>query len=314
MEETSSVKLGTACFRLGDALEELRACPDQHYRLAISSPPYNLRKPYERDRNMTVSEYRDWQSEIISELSKKITSDGSICWQVGSYVRDGELIPLDMLFFDIFSGLGWKLRNRIIWRFNFGHNSSRRFSGRYETLLWFTQSVNYKFNLDPVRVPQLYPGKRHSKRKHGKAGAPSGNPQGKNPSDYWEFSAAVDFMQNPVWDIPNVKANHPEQSSHPCQFPIELAERCVLAMTEIGDHVIDPFVGTGSSVLAAIKHGRHGLGIDKEEVFVELANSRAEMLSRGELSMRPLGKSVRRPRLGEKVAQVPDEWREKVRG
>jgi DNA modification methylase len=232
-----------------------------------------------------------------------------LCWQVGNHVKDGVLTPLDIPFYRIFSDRGFILRNRIIWRFNFGRNTDRRFSGRYETVLWFTRGENYKFNLDPVRVPQIYPGKRHSKSKGAVAGRPSGNPKGKNPSDYWEFSAERDFLDNPVWDIPNVKAGHPEKTEHPCQFPIELAERCILAMTDPGDFVLDPFVGTGSTLIAAAKHGRCGVGFEKEASFALMANNRIEAVCNGLLPMRPSGMPVRRPKENEKVSRIPDEWR-----
>jgi DNA modification methylase len=156
-------------------------------------------------------------------------------------------------------------------------------------------------------VPQLYPGKRHPERK-GKDKKPSGNPLGKNPSDYWEFSAIDYFRDNPVWEIPNVKANHPEKTIHPCQFPTELVERCVLALTAPGDSVLDPFVGTGTSVIAALKHGRNAIGIDKEASFIKLANERATKFLAGKLKLRPSGKPTMNPRLGDKVAKIPEEW------
>src|SRR5262249_45679680 len=86
-------------------------------------------------------------------------------------------------FYDIFKDAGFKLRNRIIWHFEHGLHASKRFSGRYETILWFTKSEDYTFNLDSVRVPSKYPGKLHYKGE--KRGLPSGNPLGKNPSDLW---------------------------------------------------------------------------------------------------------------------------------
>jgi hypothetical protein len=143
---------------------------------------------------------------------------------------------------------------------------------------------------------------------------PSGNPLGKNPSDCWEFSAEKDFLINPVWDIPNVKAGHPEKTSHPCQFPIELAERCVLALTDPDDQVLDPFVGTGSSVLAAMKHGRSAIGIDKDGSFVTIARGRVAALQSGDLPMRQLGTPVRRPSPTERVARIPDEWLKELAG
>jgi hypothetical protein len=137
---------------------------------------------------------------------------------------------------------------------------------------------------------------------------PSGNPKGKNPSDYWEFSAERDFLENPIWDIPNVKAGHPEKTHHPRQFPIELAERCVLALSDPGDFVLDPFVGTGASIIAAIKHGRAGLGIDKDDGFVKLANERIQAFRKGELQIRPAGQLIKRPTANQKVSRMPEEW------
>lgn len=177
-------------------------------------------------------------------------------------------------------------------------------------MLWFTRTDTYTFNLDPVRIPQLYPGKRHSASKGEKAGKPSGNPLGKNPSDYWEFSAMEDFRNNPVWDVPNVKANHPEHTEHPCQFPVELAERCVLALSKTRESVLDPFIGTGATAIAAVKHGRDAIGIDRHEPYLAIAKDRIARLSTGDLPLRPLGKPVRRPRSTERVAQVPAEWRQ----
>ncbi|WP_439515304.1 DNA-methyltransferase [Oceanibaculum nanhaiense] len=292
----------------GDVIEQLSAISRESCSLIVSSPPYNIRKSYERNDRRTYDEYISWQREVVKETVEKLTPDGSVCWQVGTYVSDGEIFPLDIPFVEIFRSLGLKLRNRIIWRYNFGLNADRRFSGRYETLLWFTKSDSYFFNLDPVRIPQLYPGKRHGAKKGMKAGLPSGNPLGKNPSDYWEFLAKNDFKENPVWDIPNVKSRHPERTGHPCQFPVELVERCVLALTRPGETILDPFLGTGASAIAALKHQRSAIGIDRELAYLEIARNRLFELAEGALPLRPLGAPVRRPKPTEKVAKIPDEW------
>lgn len=292
----------------GDVLDQLAEIPASSCSLVVSSPPYNIRKPYERSENRTYEEYIEWQTQVAAALTRTLTPDASVCWQVGTYVSEGEIFPLDLPFIEIFRKLGFKLRNRIIWRYNFGLNADRRFSGRYETVLWFTRSDDYYFHLDAVRIPQLYPGKRHSQSKGAKAGTPSGNPLGKNPADYWEFSAEADFLTNPVWDVPNVKSRHPERTDHPCQFPIELAERCILAFSREGETVLDPFLGTGATAIAAVKHGRLAVGIDRDRDYLAIASERLAQLSKGELPMRPLGQPVRRPKPNEKVAQVPDEW------
>lgn len=296
----------------GDVIDQLALIEANSCSLIVSSPPYNIQKPYERKDNRTLDEYLSWQTKIVNQLSHIVSNRGSVCWQVGTYVVNGEIYPLDVPFIDIFRKIGLKLRNRIIWRYNFGLNADRRFSGRYETLLWFTKSDDYHFNLDPVRVPQLYPGKRHSANKGAKAGQPSGNPLGKNPSDYWEFLAETDFRSNPVWDIPNVKANHPERTDHPCQFPVELVERCVLALTKVGDTVLDPFVGTGASAIAATMHRRRAIGIDRDASYLEIAGGRLAALKAGKLPIRPLGTPVRRPKGTERVARVTDEWIERA--
>jgi len=111
-----------------------------------------------------------------------------------------------------------------------------------------------------------------------------------------------------LFEIPNVKANHLEKTTHPCQFPIELIERCVLALTDEEDWVLDPFGGVGSSLIAAIKNQRRGMVIDREEQYINLTMDRVKSFQNGTLKIRPLGKPVHKPTGREKVAQMPLEW------
>jgi len=286
----------------GDVLAELKKLPNQAIKLAISSPPYNIGKVYEKQ--VGLQQYLDWQTEVIKELARIVSNDGSIVWQVGNFVDDGEVFPLDIYFYPMFKALGLQLRNRIVWHFDHGLHASKRFSGRYEVLLWFTKSQNYTFNLDAVRVPSKYPGKLHYKGD--KKGLPSGNPLGKNPSDFWAIIS--EEWQTGIIDIPNVKSNHPEKTTHPCQFPIELIERCVLALTDEQDWVLDPFGGVGSSLIAAIKHQRKGMVIEREPEYIALTHERIRQFQNGTLKIRPLGKPVHKPTGKEKVAQKPSEW------
>lgn len=294
---------------LGDCFNELEAVEDNSVQLVVSSPPYNIGKEYEADQRMTLDEYLSWLDPIVEKICQKITTTGNICWQVGTYIEKGEVFPLDYYFFPMFAKHGFKLRNRIVWRYNFGLHASKRLSGRYETILWLSKTDEYKFNLDPIRVPQLYPGKRHSSNKGDKAGKPSGNPLGKNPSDYWEFSGEEYFVDDPVWDIPNVKSNHVEKTHHPCQFPVELAERCILAFSDKGDTVLDPFMGVGTTVIAALKQGRVGLGIERDANYMKAAEERIQALEEGTLALRRSGIKTRRPKPNERVARVPDDWK-----
>ncbi len=286
----------------GDARHFLGDIPDGVVKLIITSPPYNIGKEYET--RVSIENYLAQQREVIHELYRVLHPAGSICWQVGNYVEKSEIFPLDIFFYPIFKSLGMKLRNRIVWHFGHGLHAKKRFSGRYETLLWFTKGDYYTFNLDDVRVPAKYPGKRHYKGP--KKGQLSGNPKGKNPSDIWLLMQ--EEWKTGLWDIPNVKSNHPEKTGHPAQFPIELVERCVLAMTNEGDIVLDPYAGVGSSLVAALKRGRRAMGSEKERKYVEIAQKRIIDYFNGQLKTRPLGKPVYQPTGREKIAQFPKEW------
>ena len=219
------------------------------------------------------------QERVIAECVRLLHPNGSLCWQVGNYVEDGEVVPLDAVLYPVFKRHGLKLRNRIVWHFEHGLHCTRRLSGRHETINWFTKGDDYAFDLDPIRVPSKYPGKRHFKGPN--AGKLSGNPKGKNPGDVWIF--------------PNVKSNHVEKTIHPCQFPVELVERLLLSMTDPGDAVFDPYMGVGTSVVAALMHGRKGYGCDVVREYVDIAWDRVEALRSGTLRTRPMGKPVYDP-------------------
>jgi DNA modification methylase len=288
----------------GDSLTVLKKIEDGKFDLILTSPPYNVGKSYET--KTSIEKYLETQEEIISELVRILSEKGNLCWQVGNYVNKGEIFPLDIFYYQIFKKYGLKLRNRIVWHFGHGLHASNRFSGRYETILWFSKTDDYIFNLDNVRVPSKYPGKLHFKGP--KKGQPSGNPLGKNPSDIWEI--IEQDWDRAMWDIPNVKSNHPEKTVHPCQFPIELVERCVLALTNENSWVLDPFSGVGSTVIGAIKNNRNGIGIEKEKEYCEIANQRIADLKEGLLNIRPINKPIHKPTSKDKVAQIPKEWLE----
>lgn len=272
----------------GDCIKLLNKIPDETLKLVITSPPYNIGKEYEK--RLRLESYLEQQASVIRECVRCLSPQGSICWQVGNYVDNGSIIPLDTVLYPIFTGLGLKMRNRIIWHFEHGLHCGRRFSGRYETIIWFTKSDDYTFNLDPVRVPQKYPGKKHFKGP--RAGEYSSNPLGKNPGD--------------IWIIPNVKSNHIEKTEHPCQFPVELIERFVLSMTNEGDWVFDPFLGTGTTIIAAIRHNRRGAGAEIFPKYIKLARERIALELAGRLKTRPMNKPVYDPvEAGNKLTTAP---------
>jgi adenine-specific DNA-methyltransferase len=268
-----------AVMKVQDNLSFMRPLASESMQLIVTSPPYNIGKSYES--RSTLTEYVAAQAQVISECVRLLGRTGSICWQVGNHVDKGEIFPLDMVLYPIFREHGLHLRNRIVWHFEHGLHCNNRLSGRHETILWFTKTENYTFNLDPIRVPSKYPGKKYFKGP--KVGQLSGNPLGKNPGDVWIF--------------PNVKFNHVEKTIHPCQFPIELVERLVLSLTNPGDSVLDPYMGVGTSVVAAILNDRVGYGCDVEKEYVDIAWERVRDVRNGSLKTRPMYKPVYDPSL-----------------
>lgn len=280
----------------GDRLELLKQIRDSKDKaeLIVTSPPYNIGKDYENPVDLDT--YIEQQKQTIESCVDILSDEGSICWQVGNYL-DGsgvskEVFPLDLLLYPIFKSFGLILKNRIVWTFGHGLHEKTRFSGRHETILWFVKSENYIFNLDPVRVPQKYPGKRAFRGPN--KGKPSGNPAGKNPSD--------------VWDMPNVKSNHVEKTDHPCQFPIGLVERLILALTNEGGLVVDPYMGSGSTAAAALMRKRRAAGADTEKSYIDIAIKRVRQASTGLLPYRQMNKTIHKPDSKTSVASVPKEW------
>jgi adenine-specific DNA-methyltransferase len=237
----------------GDCLDLLRSLPSESIDLGVSSPPYNIGKEYESRRALNV--YLEEQAVILRECVRVLKPTGSLFWQIGSYSNAGSLIPLDIKVFPMLEELGMIPRNRIIWVRQHGLHARNKFSARHETILWFTKSDDYKFNLDNIRVPQKWGDKKHFRGD--KKGELSCNPLGKNPGDIWAFR--------------NVKHNHEEQTIHPCQFPEDLIARIVLATTDAGDIVLDPYMGTGTVAVVARDHSRAYVGAELDEAYHRVA-------------------------------------------
>ena len=254
----------------GDSEAFLAGLPETPlFDLVVTSPPYNIGKSYEKKDDL--DNYLEWQERIIDLVVPRIKDTGSLCWQVGNFVDNGQIAPLDIEFAPIFKKHGLQLRNRIVWHFGHGLHTRRRFSGRYEVVMWYTKTDDYLFDLDAVRVPSKYPGKKHFKGP--KKGLVSGNPLGKNPED--------------VWNIPNVKSNHVEKTGHPCQFPVALIERFVLSMTRPGALVFDPFAGVASAGVAAVLHGRRFWGSEIDAGYATVGFKRMTEAAEGRAKYRP---------------------------
>jgi adenine-specific DNA-methyltransferase len=279
-----------ALLTTADAFDFLAELSPGSVDLIISSPPYFMGKEY--DRSVRLEDFVRTHERLLPLLSRVLKDKGNLCWQVGHHVHNNVVVPLDAIVYSTFkSEPVLQLRNRIVWTFGHGVHAPRRFAGRHETILWYSKGSNYYFDLDAVRVPQKYPGKRHYKGP--RKGEWSGNPKGKNPSD--------------VWEIPNVKAGHVEKTGHPCQFPVALAQRLVRALSPQGGLVIDPFMGSGTVAIAALSEDRNFRGSDIKRTYVTIARRRVSSLRAGTLRIRA-DKAVYEPSGREAVAQRPPHF------
>ena len=278
-------------------MDLLRSMPNESVDLVVTSPPYCIGKAYEDPHN-DIRVFRKQHEDIFYELYRVLKTGGSICWQVGYHITDACVVPLDYIVYEIFTTLSeglenpLVLRNRIIWTFGHGLNSTKRFSGRHEVILWFSKGAPKEFNLDEVRVPQKYPGKRSYRGPN--KGQLSGNPLGKNPSD--------------VWDIPNVNAKHIEKTGHPCQFPVAVPQRLIKALTSPGDLVLDPFAGSCTTGVAAILLGRRFAGAEIVKKYYNISRKRLKSADDGTLRIRE-DKPPIEPNPNLAVSQLPEEFK-----
>lgn len=281
-----------------DCRRWFKTLADSSVDLILTSPPYFVGKEY--DKSSKAADFLPEIARLIPEIKRVLKPGGSMCWQTGYHAQNNTILPLDFYVHQLFvSEEEFQLRNRIIWTFGHGVHCKNRFSGRHETIMWYSRGEQFAFDLDAVRVAQKYPGKTHYKGD--KKGTWSGNPLGKNPSDVW-VEPSTD-----VWDIPNVKAGHVEKTEHPCQFPVALAARLIRALTPSGGLVIDPFMGSGSTAVASAIEGRAFRGCDTSKRYVDIAKQRLRHFDDGLLKVRadapvfvPTGK--------ESVSKVPPHF------
>lgn len=226
----------------GDCVEELKKMPDKSIRLIVTDPPYNLNKNYGNNQDsLEFNDYLEFSREWLKEASRVLSDDGSI------YVFMG-MRYISYIYSIMEQEAGLTFNSWITWYYTQGIGKTKGFSPRHDDILLFTKSAkNFVFNLDDIRVPQKFYRSVNNMR-------------GANPGNVWEFSHMHYCNRN--------------RREHPTQKPEGLFERMVLASSNEGDTVLDPFVGSGTLLRVCQQTGRKGIGIDINPEYIQMAEER----------------------------------------
>lgn len=239
---------------IGNCLDLLKNVPDKSVKLVVTSPPYNIKKQYGKYKdNVSLEEWKSLISGVTKEVHRILTDDGSFFLNLSQipYGNDKEILPLQFIGYEIIKENDFFLRNIITWTFNGMQNPTKRLAGRYENIIWAVKDLNnYIFNLDDIRIPYIT---QNDKRLTGK---------GRNPTDVWYFDHVNNMTKKKLG------------LSHPCVYPVEMIERIIKMSSNPGDTILDPFLGSGTTLVAARNLGRKGIGFELDSNYLPEIESR----------------------------------------
>jgi len=236
--------------RHGDCLKLLRAMEPGSARLVFADPPFNLNRGYDDtfDDNRPSGEYLTWLEEWLSLIPSVLTDDGSLWLAINEkWVAEAKMMCTRM---------GLTLRNWIVWHYTFGQSAKAKFARSNTHILYFTKHPKeFVFDDMATRIPSLRQIEYGDKR---------ANPDGKVPDSTWsEFPRVCGtFGEKQVW--------------HDNQMPEALLQRIVRTVTEPGDLVLDPFSGTATTIVAAERLGRRGVGFEISQSYALLGQQRVD--------------------------------------
>ncbi|MFA6662233.1 MAG: site-specific DNA-methyltransferase [Bacilli bacterium] len=244
-------------YRFGDCRELLKQIPDNSVNLVVTSPPYNIGKPYGMYKDkIALDKWEELINDVAKEVCRILTPDGSFFLNLSPVPlgSDKEIVPLPFIGYQIFKDNGLYLRNMITWTFNNMQNCTNRLSGRYENILWGVKALNnYVFNLDEIRISYIT---KNDKRLEGG--------KGRNPTDVWYFDRVNNMTKKKL------------NLSHPTVYPLPMIERIIKMSSNPGDTILDPFLGSGTSLVAAKRLGRNGIGFELDESYADEIEMRLE--------------------------------------
>jgi DNA modification methylase len=253
----------------GDCIQLLNDGPEGWVDLVFADPPFNIGYLYHNyDDEKDVDEYVDWSEKWMRAVHRALKPTGSF------YLAIGDEFAADLCV-AARRKVEFNLRNWIIWHYTFGQQTRKMFAKSHTHILYFTKSEEgFTFNPDAVRVK--------SARQTTYADARA-NPKGKLPDDTWylrpqEAAEAGYFDEtSDTWSVSRVCGTFKEREGwHGCQMPIGVLDRIIKASSNPGDIVLDPFNGSGTTVVSAALLGRKYVGIDQSEEYVGFARKRLE--------------------------------------
>lgn len=228
-------------FYCGDATEIMRTFPNNSINLICADPPYNLGKDYGSTIDKKDwTEYEKFTQQWLSEAVRLLKDNGTV------YIFMGVRF-VSRLYTMLENDFGLLFNSWITWHYTQGMGRTKGFSPRHEDILCFVKGKNYTFNIDEIRIPQKYYRKRN-------------NMEGANPGDVWQFS--------------HVHYCSKKRERHPTQKPEGVMERMIRASSNPGDIIFDPFVGSGTTCKVARDLGRHWIGIDVNQDYIAICESR----------------------------------------
>ncbi len=252
LDDSASTTSITCRALIGDVVDQLALIPSASVRLIICDPPYNIQLA-DWDQH---THYADWCVRWLTECQRILLPNGSLALFGGMQYQSeqgGDLLDLIPI---LRQQLGMRLVNMIIWNYPNGMSAHRFFANRHEEIAWFTNGKNYVFNLDAVREPYDEKTKQAYYR------------------DQRLRKETIDKGRNPtnVWQIPRLHAQSKERTGHPTQKPRALIRRLMLALSNQGDLVVDPFAGSGVTLRVAAELGRQAVGIDRASQLHQYVN------------------------------------------
>jgi site-specific DNA-methyltransferase (adenine-specific) len=266
--EAANQKLIRDQLLTGDCVQWLALLPAGSVDLPFADPPFNIGYEYDRyDDRRHRADYLSWTEAWLTAVRRVLKPTASF------YVAIGDEYVAELKF--RLDELGLTMRNWIVWHYTFGVNCTKKFNRSHAHILYcVVDTKHFTFNPDAIRVPSARQATYADRR---------ANPVGKLPDDTWVLRPQEDERffrpEGDTWYVPRICGTFKERGEHPCQMPLALLERIISVSSSTGDLVLDPFAGSGTTLVAAKSLGRDYIGIELSENYANHTRTRLERIA-----------------------------------